>query len=62
VTGEILDLARRIGNALRSQQPTLEALRIHLRADGREMVAQIRMVATAVPALRALIEWIGLAA
>lgn len=60
LAGEVLDLARRIGQALSTTLPTLAALRAQLGTDGWEMAAQIRTVTRVVPALWALIEWIAL--
>lgn len=57
--GEILDLARRLGVALRTAQPTLAALRVCLQADGRDMVAKIRQVGAVVPAVQGLANWIA---
>jgi len=58
LSGETLDLGRRIATALSTTLPALGALRVHLQADGREMVSRIRKVATAVPDLHQLANWI----
>lgn len=56
--GDTLDLAARIGCALRTSLPMLEALRINLQADGREMVAKVRRLAAVVPAVQTLANWV----
>lgn len=60
LTGETHLVAARIAGGLSTNLSTLEALRIHLVADGREMVDKIHVVALVVPALWILIVWIGL--
>jgi hypothetical protein len=58
LSGEVLDLARRLANALQAPCATQEALRWHLQADGRELVAKVRQVASVVPAVHLLGDWL----
>jgi hypothetical protein len=58
LTGEVLDLARRLANALQAPCATQEALRWHLQADGRELVAKVRQLAASVPVVNLLANWL----
>ncbi len=57
--GELLNLARLVGQAMMSPQPTLSALRAQLQVDGPDIRRTVRRLLKLAPTITEFLEWEG---